>query len=149
SALSLPDESYYRLDNFADTRAAYRAHLERLLALAEVADAAGTAERAFALETEIAGHHWDNVASRDAVATYNLKSWDEIQAVAGVDLTPWRDAVAPTQGASAFAETVVAQPSALEGLGTLLSAERLEDWKAWLRAQVVHAAAPYLTDDMV
>ncbi|MGM7680384.1 M13 family metallopeptidase [Microbacterium sp. A94] len=149
SALSLPDESYYRLDNFADTRAAYRAHLERLLALAEVADAAGTAERAFALETEIAGHHWDNVASRDAVATYNLKSWDELQALAGVDLTPWRDAVAPAQGASGFAETVVAQPSALEGLGTLLSAERLDDWKAWLRAQVVHAAAPYLTDDMV
>jgi len=95
SGLSLPDESYFRLDTFAETRAAYRAHLERLLALAGVADAAGTADRSIALETELAGHHWDNVRSRDAVATYNLKTWAEIQELAGVDLEPWRDAVAP------------------------------------------------------
>ena len=41
------------------------------------------------LETELATHHWDNVKSRDAVATYNLKTWDEVQALAGVDLRPW------------------------------------------------------------
>ncbi|WP_372968074.1 M13 family metallopeptidase [Microbacterium sp.] len=148
SGLSLPDESYFRLDTFADTRAAYRAHLERLLALAGIADAAATAERSIALETELAGHHWDNVRSRDAVATYNLKTWAEIQELAGVDLEPWRDAVAPAHP-EAFAEVVVSQPSFLEGLGSLLVAERLDDWKAWLRAQVVHAAAPYLTDDFV
>lgn len=148
SGLSLPDESYFRLDTFAETRAAYRAHLERLLSLAGVEDAAATADRSIALETELAGHHWDNVASRDAVATYNLKSWAEIQELAGVDLEPWRDAVAPAHP-DAFAEVVVSQPSFLEGLGTLLVAERLDDWKAWLRAQVVHAAAPYLTDDFV
>ncbi|MFJ2544714.1 M13 family metallopeptidase [Microbacterium sp. NPDC087589] len=148
SGLSLPDESYFRLDTFTETRAAYRAHLERLLALAGIADAAGTADRSIALETELAGHHWDNVKSRDAVATYNLKSWSEIQELAGVDLEPWRDAVAPGHP-EAFAEVVVSQPSFLEGLGTLLVAERLDDWKAWLRAQVVHAAAPYLTDDFV
>ncbi|KDA06794.1 peptidase M13 [Microbacterium sp. CH12i] len=148
SGLSLPDESYYRLDSFADTRTAYRAHLGRLLALAGVEDATGNAERAFGIETELASHHWDNVASRDAVATYNLKSWDETQALVAVDLAPWRDAVAPTNP-DAFAEAVVYQPSALEGLGSLLTAERLEDWKAWMRAQVVHAAAAYLTDDIV
>ncbi|WP_091227663.1 M13 family metallopeptidase [Microbacterium sp. 3J1] len=148
SGLSLPDESYFRLDTFAETRAAYRSHLERLLTLAHIEDAGATADRAIALETELAGHHWDNVRSRDAVATYNLKTWDEIQELAGVDLTPWRDAVAP-EHPEAFAEVVVSQPSFLEGLGGLLVAERLDDWKAWLRAQVVHAAAPYLTDDFV
>ena len=148
SGLSLPDESYFRLDTFEGTRAAYRAHLERLLTLGGIPDAAANADRAIALETELAGHHWDNVKSRDAVATYNLKTWDEIQELAGVDLAPWRDAVAPSNPA-AFAEVVVSQPSFLEGLGTLLTAERLDDWKAWLRAQVVHAAAPYLTDDLV
>ena len=148
SGLSLPDESYFRLDTFAETRAAYRAHLERLLDLAGITDAAATADRAIALETELAGHHWDNVKSRDAVATYNLKSWAEIQQLAGVDLEPWRDAVAPGHP-DAFAEVVVSQPSFLEGLGSLLVPDRLDDWKAWLRAQVVHAAAPYLTDDFV
>lgn len=148
SGLSLPDESYFRLDTFAGTRAAYRAHLERLITLAGIPDAAGNADRAIALETELAGHHWDNVRSRDAVATYNLRTWDQLQELIGVDLTPWRDAVAPT-GPYAFEEVVVSQPSFLEGLGTLLTDERLDDWKAWLRAQVVHAAAPYLTDDFV
>ncbi len=157
--LSLPDESYYRLESFEGTRAAYRAHLERILTLAGIEDAAGTADRAFALEHEVSGHHWDNVASRDAVKTYNLKSWDEFQQLVGVDLTPWRDAVAPSAGSSTgsgqapgtqtFAEVVVYQPSFFEGLGALLTEERLDDWKAWLRAKVVHGLAPYLTDDLV
>ncbi|MEV7610572.1 M13-type metalloendopeptidase [Microbacterium sp. NPDC089320] len=148
SGLSLPDESYFRLDTFAETRAAYREHLVRLLTLAGLSDAASTADRSIALETELAGHHWDNVRSRDAVATYNLKTWAEIQELAGVDLEPWRDAVAPAHP-EAFTEVVVSQPSFLEGLGSLLTVERLDEWKAWLRAQVVHAAAPYLTDDIV
>ncbi|MGO4681429.1 M13 family metallopeptidase [Microbacterium sp. 2MCAF23] len=149
AGISLPDESYYRLDSFEGTRAAYRAHLERILDLAGVADAAGQADRAFALEHDIAGHHWDNVESRDAVKTYNLKSWDEFQTLVGVDLASWRDAVAGPAGADAFAEAVVYQPSFFEGLGSLLTAERLDDWKAWLRAKVVHGLAAYLTDDIV
>lgn len=148
SGISLPDESYFRLENFEGTRAAFRRHVERLLELAGVDDAAGQAERLYALQKDIASHHWDNVRSRDAVATYNLKSWDEIQQLAGVDLAPWRDAVAPGRP-EVFAEAVVYQPSALEGLGSLLVAERLDDWKAWLRFQVVHALAPYLSDDFV
>ncbi|WP_144874922.1 M13 family metallopeptidase [Microbacterium sp. 1.5R] len=148
SGLSLPDESYYRLETFEGTRAAYRAHLERLFGLVGIADAAAQADRSIALEGELAAHHWDNVRSRDAVATYNLKTWDEIQALAGVDLTPWREAVAP-HDPDAFTEAVVYQPSFIGGLGTLLTADRLDDWKAWLRAQVVHAAAPYLTDEIV
>lgn len=148
AGLSLPDESYYRLDGFAGTRTAYRAHLERLLDLAGVADAASTADRAFAIEHEIAGHHWDNVASRDAVKTYNLKTWDELQQLAGRDLAPWRDAVAAANP-GAFAEVVAYQPSFFEGLGGLLAEERIEDWKAWLRAKIVHGLAPYLTDALV
>ncbi|MBY6062051.1 M13 family metallopeptidase [Microbacterium esteraromaticum] len=148
AGLSLPDESYYRLENFEGTRAAYRAHLERLLNLASVADAAGIADRAFALEHEIAGHHWDNVASRDAVKTYNLKTWGEFEQLVGVDLSPWRDAVAEANPA-AFDELVVFQPSFFEELGALLTDARLEDWKAWLRAKVVHGVAAYLTDEFV
>ncbi|SJN39135.1 Metallopeptidase [Microbacterium esteraromaticum] len=146
--LSLPDESYYRLDSFAETRAAYRAHLERLLALAAVEDADAVADRAFALEHDIAGSHWDNVASRDAVKTYNLKSWDEFQALVGVDMAPWRDAVAAANP-TAFDELVVFQPSFFEGLGALLVEDRLDEWKAWLTAKVVHGLAAFLTDDFI
>lgn len=148
AGLSLPDESYYRQDSFEATRAAYRAHAERLLALAGVKDAAGVADRAFALEHEIAGHHWDNVASRDAVKTYNLKTWDEFQQLVGVDLTRWRDAVSPSNPV-AFDELVVYQPSFFEGLGGLLADDRLDEWKAWLTVKVVHGLAAYLTDEII
>jgi putative endopeptidase len=148
SGLSMPDESYYRLDSFEETRTAFRAHIERILTLAGIADAAASADRIVALETELAAHHWDNVRTRDAVATYNLKSWDEIVALTGVDLQPWLDGVAAGYE-SAFAEAVVSQPSFLEGIGALLREDRLEDWKAWLRFKVVHAAAAFLPDEFV
>ncbi|GAA3670701.1 M13 family metallopeptidase [Microbacterium marinilacus] len=148
SGISLPDESYYRLDGFAATRDAFRAHVERMLGLAGVEDAAAQADRVVALETEIASHHWDKVRSRDAVATYNLKTWDEVQELVGLDLTPWLEGVAPGDPA-AFAEVVAYQPSFLEGVGTLLTEERIDDWKAWLRFKVVRASAPYLPDAFV
>ncbi|WP_431797974.1 M13 family metallopeptidase [Microbacterium kunmingense] len=146
--LSLPDESYYRLENFADTRTAFRAHLEKMLELAGVADPAASADRIFSLETELATHHWDNVKSRDAVATYNLRTWEQVKSLAGADLQPWLEGLAPGY-AGAFDEVVVYQPSFIEGLGGLLSEDRLEDWKAWLRFQVIHALAPFLSDDFV
>ncbi|MDF2044900.1 peptidase M13 [Microbacterium sp. Kw_RZR3] len=146
--LSMPDESYYRLDNFADTRDAYRAHIERILDLAGVADAADDAARVLALETEIATHHWSREDSRDAVKTYNLKSWDDTVALAGIDLATWRAGVAPGHE-DALAEVVVYQPSFVESLGALLVAERLDDWKAWLRFKVVHSAAAFLPDAFV
>jgi putative endopeptidase len=154
--ISLPDESYYRLENFDETRAAYRAHIERILELAGVPDtstglsasAADSADRIFALETELATHHWSREDSRDAVKTYNLRTWDETLSLAGVDLGPWREAVAPGHP-DAFAEIVVYQPGFVESLGTLLTEERLEDWKAWLRFKIVHAAAAFLSEAFV
>ena len=147
SGLSLPDESYYRLENFAHTRTAFREYASTMLGLAGLTDASD-ADRILALETEIASHHWDNVRSRDAVATYNLMTWDDLQQLVGADLTPWLDAVAPDHQ-SGFAEVNVNQPSALSGLGSLLTEDRLEDWKAWLRLHVIRASAAFLSSDFV
>ncbi len=148
SGITLPDESYFRLDNFAETRAAYRGHIGRILALAGIADAEDAAERIVALETEVASHHWDNVRSRDAVATYNLTTWAQVKEMAGIDLDPWLQAIAPDH-VDGFAEVVVYQPSFVEALSGLLAADRLEDWKAWLRFKVVHGAAAFLDDAFV
>ena len=148
SGLSLPDESYYRLENFADTRREFRGHVERMLTLAGVPDAAAEADRVVALETELASHHWDNVRSRDAVATYNLRTWTEFLQLAGVDLTPWLAALAPGKE-TAFDEVVVYQPSFVESLGALLVPDRLDQWKGWLRFAIVRGAAPLLSDEFV
>ncbi|WP_375386406.1 M13 family metallopeptidase [uncultured Microbacterium sp.] len=146
--LSLPDESYYRLENFTETRIAYREHIERILALAGIENASDAADRVVGIEADLATHHWDNVRSRDAVATYNLMSWDDLLALAGVDLQPWLEGIAADH-AAAFTEVNVYQPSFVQGLGAVLAEERLDDWKAWLRFKIVHSAAAFLSDEFV
>ncbi|WP_229053253.1 M13 family metallopeptidase [Aeromicrobium sp. Leaf350] len=144
----LPDESYYREDDTAEIREAYVGHITRMLELAGLDDAAGRAGRVMDLETRIASHHWDRVACRDAQKTYNLLSIDDLQAlVPSFDLTAW--AAAGHIDPQVVAEVVMAQPSYLEGLETLLTDELLPSWLDWLRWQVVHAAAPYLSSALV
>src|SRR6516162_546274 len=60
-AISLPDESYYREERFAGVRDAFARHVQRMFELAGLPDAARAARRVLALETAVAGHHWDNV----------------------------------------------------------------------------------------
>jgi len=146
--LGLPDESYYRDEKFASVRTAYVAFVERMLSLAGLDDAAGRASRVVGLETAIATHHWDNVATRDSDATYNLLPWSEAAALAeGVDLGAWRDAVGAPAGV--FDEVVVREPSFLTGLAGLLTDERLPEWQDWLRWQVVRSSAAYLSSAFV
>jgi putative endopeptidase len=141
--ISLPDESYFRDDKFADIRAAYLAHIERMLALAGFSESAARAQRVFDLETAIAATHWDNVQTRDAQATYNLVSWNEFASSASsVDLDLWRSALGAPEGV--FDELVVREPSFVSGIAELMTEDRLDAWRDWLSWQVVHGAAAYL-----
>ena len=148
--IGLPDESYFREEKFADIRTAYLAHLERMIGMAFPGDAAAAARRVFDLETQIAAQHWDKVRCRDSVATYNPMTWDAATALAGERaplLESWAAALdAPER---ALAEVVVRQPSFLEGLAPLLTEERLDAWRDWLRWQVVRSSAPYLHREVV
>lgn len=151
--IGLPDESYYREDAHADTRAAYRAHIERMLTLAGLEDAAARADRVVSLETAIASHHWDKVRNRDAQATYNLATWDEWAGRAagadgaGVDLALWRDGYGIP--ATALAEVVLRQPDVTDGLAAELTGRALDDWRDWLRFAIIRSMAPYLSSAFV
>ena len=146
--LGLPDESYYRDEKFAGIREAYQSFIERMFRLAGFVDAAARAKRVFRLETEIASHHWDNVASRDSEKTYNLRSWGQLSALAaGADLDRWLAGLgAPKQ---AFEEVVVRQPSFISGLASSLTPSRLDSWRDWLRWQIIRSSAAYLSSDFV
>ena len=145
--IGLPDESYFREERFAAIREKYREHLERMFGLANLDDTAARAARVFDLETEIAATHWTNVDSRDSQKTYNLKPWADVAAAASVDLDVWRDAMGVPTGA--FAELVVRQPSFVEGVGALLTDDRLPAWRDWLAWQVIRSSAAYLSSDFV
>jgi putative endopeptidase len=150
AGLSLPDESYYREETFAGIRKAFVTHVQTMFELAGVTDAARKAENVFALETELAKHHWDNVKSRDSEKTYNLYKWEDLKGLAsseGADLQLWLDALKAPHGA--LRELVLRQPSFTAGLAGLLTADRVHAWKDWLSWQVIHARAPYLSADFV
>lgn len=145
--IGLPDESYFRDEKFADIRAAYLAHLERMLGMAGLDDAGARAARVLELETAIASHHWDNVRTRDSQATYNPMHWADVEKLAGGQLTTWLEAMDVPGGS--FAEVVVRQPSFVEGLAELLDPSRLDQWRDWLRWQIIRSAAPYLHREVV
>lgn len=146
--LSLPDESYYREDTFAEIRTEYVAHLERMLALAGLPNAADAAGRIMALETRLSTSHWDRVSNRDATKTYTKLDRAGLDAlIPEFDWTAWLAAVEIPE--SAFAEVVVRQPSFFTGLGRALVEVPLEDWKVWLSWRVVHSAASLLSKPFV
>ena len=144
--LGLPDESYYTDEKFSDIRTAYVAYLEKMFGLPGLSDPADRAQRVFALETAIAAQHWDNVATRDSEATYNLVSWSDVVAKSPL-LESWIEAMDVPSGA--FDEVVLREPSFVDGVTTLFVDAELESWKDWLRWQVIRSNAAYLSSEFV
>lgn len=148
AGIGLPDEAYYRDADKADIRTAYRSHIERSLELVGVPEPAALADRVMALETEIASHHWDQVRCRDMQAGYNPMPFTDLAAShPGLFLTAWREAAEIPE--SVLGTVIVNQPSFFDELEPMLSADRLEDWKAWATWTVVRSYSPYLSQDLV
>lgn len=146
--LSLPDESYYREDTFAEIRAEHRKHVNRMLELVGFDDAGGRAERVIALETRLAGAHWDRVANRDAVRTYTLLGSAELaELVPGFDWEAWGQALGA--GPDTLGQVVVRQPSYLKAFASALDEVPVQHWREWLSWRLVHLAAPYLSAPFV
>jgi putative endopeptidase len=146
--LSLPDESYYRKPEHAEILKALEVHIERMFTLAGVSDAGERAKRVIQVETQIAAGHWDNVKSRDAEATYNMWSSDQLEKALGqFDWQQWLSRTGIP--AASVAEIVVRQPSFVESLAKTWMAsspEALADWMSW---HTITAFAPYLTGEVV
>jgi putative endopeptidase len=148
AGLGLPDESYYREEQYAAIREAYVGHVERILTLGGRPDPAGAAQRVLALETALAAHHWDRVRNRDANATYNKLDRAGLEALLpGIDLASWLAAAQLPD--PAFAQVVVRQPSYLTGMAEVLLATPVETWREWLAWRVLHGSASLLSADFV
>ncbi|WP_402467493.1 M13 family metallopeptidase [Isoptericola aurantiacus] len=152
--LGLPDEAYYREEQYAAVRAAYAPHVARMLSHAGVgSDTWGTtaqdaAERVVALETRLAAHHWDVVRDRDATETYNPMTLAElVETAPGFDWAAWAEALGAPAGS--MDALVVHEPSFATGFADLWTTEPLADWQLWATYHLVTARAPYLDDALV
>ena len=145
--LSLPDEAYYREEQYQPIREAFVAHVEKMGQLAGVALAA---TEILALEREIASHHWDQVKDRDATLTYNKTSRAELEVLApNFHWDLWAEnAQIP---AAAFNSLNIHEPSFFSGLSAMLADfdQRRDIWISWLKWNLISGSAAYLTDDIV
>lgn len=146
--LSLPDEAYYREDEYQEIRDAFLIHVEKIFDLAKLANGKAAAVSVLELETQIAASHWDQVKDRDAEATYNKKSFSELVDLATTFNWPiWMKASnTPTH---VLEQVVVRQPSFFEGLSKLIQNFEVDKWRSWLTWQIISGASPYLNKALV
>ncbi|WEV71965.1 M13-type metalloendopeptidase [Bifidobacterium sp. ESL0790] len=161
--IGLPDEAYYRQDQYAPIREQYTAMVARLLTLAGYGDAATAQEdpqRLLDVETRIAANHWDNVATRDSQKTNNPTDFADLAAtLAGFDITTWIDAWQQAYDASpaavaqpidlkaAFSRVIVHEPSFLTGLDAFWNQASLDELKLWARVSLISGWASALSSD--
>ena len=151
SGLGLPDESYYREEQYAPLREAYLGYVARILTLAGVvpaAEADAAAGTIMALETALAGHHWDVVRDRDAELTYNPMTFAALtERAPGFDWAAWATALGAGDGV--MDDVVVREPEFAVGFAALWAGLPLADWALWLRLRVVATRAPFLSRALV
>ncbi|MFF3566733.1 M13 family metallopeptidase [Nocardia jiangxiensis] len=138
-------EQYYSKPQFAQYLAAYSTLLGKLAAGGGLPDPNGSAQRVLDLEKQIAAAFWDNVRTRDSDATYNLKSWDEVKALAPeFDWEPWLSG-STDRPKELFAKIVVAEPSFVTSAGRIWAATDIAIWRDYLKLALLRSYAKYMT----
>lgn len=144
SGLGLPDEAYYRDEDHADTLAAYTEHVATMLGFLQPKYLLGltpaiAAERIVNLETHLAASHWDVVKARDAVATYNPTTREEMPPLVRVLLS-----------ASGIPDgrVIDMMPSYTADLDAMLRRETLADWQLWAAWNILRSRAGVLPEEI-
>jgi putative endopeptidase len=132
SGLGLPDREYYLGDDPAlqEIRTKYVAHIERMLGLAGIRDAARKAKSIMDVETNIANLHWPVEKRRERNLTYNLRTRAQLEAMA--PKYPWKELLtaAKFDGQQEF---VVAELDAVEKLAQQFTQVPVAAWRDYLQ----------------
>jgi putative endopeptidase len=148
-SLGLPDRDYYVSDDkdSKEKREKYVLHVARMLQFLGVkpADAKIQAEKVLALETEMARPRLDRVERRDRRKTYNPMTVADLQ-----KLTPsinWNSYIEGV-GIGKIDSLIVSQPKYMTALEDIFKANKVEDWKAYMRWTLINKSTGVLTTDI-
>ena len=146
--ISLPDESYYREEQYGLIRETFVGHVAKMFALAGVEDGAKLAALILELETKIASHHWDQVKDRDATLTYNKHSRAELETL--MPHFDWPLWLRAGEIEDIVVDNVIVQePSFFQGISDLFGQFDRDAWVAWLKWNLISGSAAYLNDAIV
>jgi predicted metalloendopeptidase len=147
--LSLPSRDYYLNtdEKSADTLKKFRAHVQKMFVLAgeSEAQAGMDADAVLAIETALAKPQMDNVKRRDPKNINNKFSLAQLR-----ELTPHIDWEIYLKAVKAPASDhfIVSSPDFFRAEDKLLAETPLDQWKSYMRWQVIHHASSYLTKAM-
>ena len=143
--LGLPERDYYLRDDdlFRDTLLKYGEHLTAMFQLAgeEASRARADAARVIWLETQLAEASMSSVDQRDPENVYNIRRVEDL--AVEQPLFDWPEFLRSI-GLADLETLNVAQPEFLREAHRLLAEVPLDTWKAYLRWNVIDAAAPAL-----
>ncbi len=144
--LSLPDRDYYlKSDSRSEEiRSEYQKHIINMLMLTgqDKASAEADAKTILEIETKLAKVSMSRVDMRNPEKTYNLKTLDEMSAIApAID---WKNHFAKL-GIVNQKELVTNNPEFFTELSNLLKTYPVDSWKSYLKWKVVRDAAPQLS----
>ncbi len=149
--LGLPNRDFYVKDDekSKDILSKYQIHVAKMLGLAgeSATQAAADAKTVIAMETAMAKAHMDNVARRDPKNINNKMSFEQMQA-----LTPsfdWKKYTADIGAPPSSPHYLVSTPAFFKELEQLIQQHSVADWQVYLRWQLVHGSAPYLSKAFV
>jgi putative endopeptidase len=148
--MALPGRGFYldQDDKAKEIRAKYLKHIASMLVLAgEKSDQANAdANTVLAMETDMARAAMDPVARRDPKNINNKMSLAQVKA-----LTPsfdW-DAYLRLVKSSPSPHYIGSSPNFFKNMESMLNQHALDDWKAYLRWQMLHGNADMLSDAFV
>lgn len=147
---TLPDRDYYLKNDSRSTtiRTAYRDHLQKMFALIgeDAQQAANSADAILRIETALAKVQFSRVEMRDPYKLYNKFAVKDLATLTpGLD---WNNLFTKMK-VQAGDSVLVNNPQFLKTADALLSAASLQDWKAYLRWNVLQSTAQYLSSAFV
>ena len=148
--LGLPDRDYYLKDDAksVETREKYTAHIQKMFELlGETPDKAQAhAQTVLSLETALAKASMDTAKRRDPANLNHKLSAQELRAL--TPAFPW-DQYLQTVEAPPTAHYLVTTPDFFKEVSRLMGSTPLDDWKVYLRWQLVHVSARQLSNAFV
>ncbi len=148
--LGLPDKDYYSNtdENSVKIRDEYLQNINKMFLLLgdDVQKAATEASAVLKLETELAKASRSRVDLRDPELNYNKKTMAELKTM--VPALNW-DGYFKAIGVSGIKEVIVGQPDFFKEVNSAMQNVQMEDWKTYLRWNVINSFASDISDAFV
>lgn len=145
-SLGLPDKDYYSATD-ADSkekREKYELHVARMLQFVgeNKMTAVQNARKIVALETAMSAPRLDRVEQRDGRLQYNPMTIAELQKI--VPAMNWQSYFS-SLGFTKLESVIVTEPRYMKALQTILAANKVEEWKAYMKWTLLRSASGQLS----